>query len=291
MVFTEVASHPGDSKVTYRLRRVMADYSCAIDIEQTTDLQSAYSGIVRDHIKELFDENFNPQVFAIEEERVGYDETSKRLNASLTIVYQSESGNPIVEITQSLTYRENRTIDYTPVHGGGELDMYADPGWATVQRVWDRTVIAIGDEKPAFRIAGSPSFLVAGDFGQAVVGAPDTLNTRSSVSGSGWNVISNESKVQDFYLGDPRDEQMKLFILTETVVEQYNRQPSGYGNAGALGGGPGGAGGFGSGIGSGGRGNTNTTYYGFGLPGARSGVGVLNGRRNRNFGIPGGPGF
>lgn len=258
IAFTELFSSPGDSRAgVYRLRRVLADFSCAIDIEQTTDVKGTYDSSVKEHLKQLFQSNFDPQVFAIEDERITYDETSKRLNAAVTFLYQKDGGNPVVEVSQSLSYREARNIDYTPVHGGGELDMYADNGWATVQRVWERTVVAIGDERPAFRIAGNPNFLTAEDFSQGVAGASDVLSSSGGVNASGWNVISNESKVMDNYIGDPSETQMKLFVLTETVVEQYSKKPDV----------------------SGGRGGP-----------VSGGVGVLPGRRDPRFGIPGSPG-
>ena len=285
IAFTELFSSPGDSRAgVYRLRRVLADFSCAIDIEQTTDVKETYDSSVKEHLKQLFQSNFDPQIFAIEDERITYDETSKRLNAAVTFLYQKGGGNAMVEVSQSLTYREARNIDYTPVHGGDELDMYADNGWATIQRVWERTVVAIGNERPSFRIAGNPSFLVAGDFGQAVAGASDVLSTSSNIRSSGWNVISNESKVTDQWIGDPSDTQMKLFVLTETVVEQFSRAPSGTASGGGLGaGGTPFGGAFGGGTGAGRRGSTS--YFGFGIPGVRSGVGVLPGRRDPRFGF------
>jgi len=236
VIFTDLSQHPADSREgIHRLRRVVGSYECAIDIEQTTDLYDVFDSKVRPFILDTFRANFNPAVFCLEDRRISYDDTTKRLSASLQFLYQKDGGEAVVEISQSVAYREQRTIDYTPVHSSqSETTAYADPGWATIERVWTRTVVVLGDESPQRRISGTPRYNEAGDFD--VIGGLN-IEGRQNIVASGWNIVSNTSQVQEQWIGDPtNDEQLKLSSLTETVVERYHDQPSGSGTG--SGGGP-----------------------------------------------------
>lgn len=237
--FTLLLQHPGDGQegVT-RLRRVAASYDCAIDIDETTDVRQVYEDSVRDYIKSVFEAEYNPAVFAVEDEKVSIDETGKRLSAALVIVFQPKNRNPgekqnIVETSQSLAYRENRTIDYTPVHTGSEFAFNVDPGWATKERVWTRTVISVGNDKPRQRIGtiDKGQGTASGAFDTAIEGDDTGLDTRITpfVKQSGWNVVSNSSQVSDQWIGDSFQDgdQLKLAILTETVVERYSKGAGG----------------------------------------------------------------
>tara|TARA_R100000458_G_scaffold59708_2_gene71308 strand:+ start:2508 stop:3911 length:1404 start_codon:yes stop_codon:yes gene_type:complete len=233
VVFTDLSQHPADSREnTQRLRRVVGAYECAIDIDQTTDLQSAFTDKVKPLVLQTFKSNFNPTVFCLEDRRISYDETTKRLSASLQFLYQKDGGEAVVEISQSVAYREQRTIDYTPVHSSSnETSAYADPGWATIERVWTRTVVVLGDQTPQRRIGGKTArYNEAGDFD--AVGNIRIEGTDKIVE-SGWNIISNVSQVSDRWVGDPtNEEQIKLTSLTETVVERYNDKPQSGGSSG-----------------------------------------------------------
>ena len=230
VVFTDLSQHPADSREgIQRLRRVVGSYSCRIDIEQTTDLQGTFEDKIRPLILDTFQANFSPSVFCIEDRKVSYDETSKRISVTLQFLYQKDGGEAVVEISQSVAYREQRTIDYTPVHSSeSETTAYADPGWATIERVWTRTVVVLGDERPQRRIGGTPSYGPAGDF-DAMGGLQ--IEGRDTIVASGWNIISNTSSIQSQWIGDPTSEgQLKLTALTETVVERYHTQPTGGGS-------------------------------------------------------------
>lgn len=236
IVFSDLSQHPADSRESLqRLRRVVGSYECFIDIEQTTDLYGTFDSKVRPFILDTFQTNFSPVVFCIEDRRISYDETTKRLSASLQFLYQKDGGEAVVEISQSVAYRENRTIDYTPVHSSeSEATAYADPGWADIERVWTRTVVVLGDESPQRRIGVTPRYNEAGDF-DPIAGL--RIEGRQSIVASGWNIVSNTSSVQERWIGDPtHNSQMKLSALTETVVERWHEKPSGGG--GSTGGGP-----------------------------------------------------
>ena len=227
VVFTDLSQHPGDSaESVYRLRRVIGSYDCAIDIDQTTDLQTVFTNTVKPHVLDLFRTNFDPSVLAIEDQRVSYDESNKRLSASIQIIYQSDGGEAIVEVSQSVAFRESRTLDYTPTHEPDEFAADVDVGWATLERVWDRTAIVVGDETPKVRIAEGPKAGDAGLFDIEIGGhrGPDQGSRRPIVR-EGWNVIASTSQVTDRWVGDPGEEQIKLAVLTETVVERFNRAP------------------------------------------------------------------
>lgn len=231
VTFTDLSQHPEQSREGIQpLRRVVGSYECSLDIEQETDLQAAYEATVRPYILETFRSTFSPTVFCIEDRRITYDETTKRMSAALQFLYQKDGGEAVVSVTQSVEYIENRNIDYTHVHSGGELEAYADVGWADVFRSWTRTVVTLGDETPQRRIGVTPRYNEAGDF-DAVGGI--RIEGRSGVSLSGWNIVSNRSNVQRRWIGDPTSEQqIQLTALSETVLEKYNEFPSRSGGGG-----------------------------------------------------------
>ena len=229
ITFTDLGQYPGDSSETSaRLKRVIGSYDCAVDIEQTTDLRSVYDSKVRDHVRQLFQSNFQPQQFAVEEERVSYDETNKRISVSLQFIYQSSQSENIVEVVQSVAFREARNIDYTPTHEEDEFASEADVGFAILERVWNRTAIAIGVEAPKLRIrerarADGP----IGRFTDNISGqsGPDNENT-SAINSEGWNVIASTSQVTPQWVGAPNgQDRIRLSVLTETVVERYHSKP------------------------------------------------------------------
>lgn len=220
MIFTDLSQHPGDSRENvYRLRRVVGNYDCAIDIEQTTDLQAAFDSKVKPHLLQLFQTNFTPQVFCIEDHRISYDETTKRLSVAIQFLYQKNGGEDVVEVSQSLAYREVRTIDYTPLHEQDEHAAEADVGWAVLERVATRTVIALGEQMPVRRIGVTPEDGIAGPI--EGLEYPDD----GTVQSEGWNIVANTSQSSDQWIGDPDEEQIRLSVLSETVVERYHKAP------------------------------------------------------------------
>ena len=226
MIFTEQAQHPGDTREgIFRLRRVVGAYDCALDIDVTTNLQSTFKSKVRPHVLSLFKSNFTPSVFAVEDFRVSYDETTKRMSVSIQFLYQKAGGTDVVEVSQSVAYREQRTIDYTPTHGEEETSMYADVGWATIERIWTRTAIVLGDQLPQRRIGIAAKYGAVGDFDDM---GDLRIEGKKDVQGDGWNILSNTSQVTDQWLGDPGDgfTQIKAAVLTETVVERFHTKPT-----------------------------------------------------------------
>jgi hypothetical protein len=229
ITFTNVNQYPGDSRddVT-RLQRVIGSYDCAVDIEQTTDLQAVYRSKVKTHIRQLFQSNFQPTVFGVEEERVSYDETAKRISVSFQFIFQPSGGEALVEMSQSVAFRETRSIDYTPTHSDDELAAFADVGFGVLERIWNRTAIAIGAEAPKLRIRErARQDGPVGRFNDNIRGqqGPDNRNT-SEIEQSGWNVVASTSQVTPRIIGDPAGEQfITVTVLTETVTERYNAKP------------------------------------------------------------------
>tara|TARA_R110000782_G_scaffold253743_1_gene341935 strand:- start:18190 stop:19653 length:1464 start_codon:yes stop_codon:yes gene_type:complete len=229
ITFTDLGSYPGDStEDATRLRRVMGNYDCAVDTESTTNLQSVFASKIKNHIRALFQSNFNPSQFAVEEERISYDETSKRISVTFQFVYQTQSGERLVEIQQSMTYREARNIIYTPTHEDDEFAYEADPGFATFERVWTRTAVGIGAFAPNNRIlkkAGGSNTI--GPFSDTIGGVQGVDHRETDkVQKEGWNVISNTSQVTPRHLGSPDGAQrIEVTILNETVVERFHRKP------------------------------------------------------------------
>lgn len=229
ITFTNINQYPGDSREdTQRLQRVVGSYDCAVDIEQTTNLASVYKNKVKQHVRQLFQTNFQPAVFGVEEERVSYDETAKRISVSLQFIFQPAGGESIVEVSQSVAFRETRSIDYTPTHSDDELAAFADVGFGVLERIWNRTAIAIGAEAPKLRIRerARPDGPI-GRFNDNIRGqqGPDNRNT-SEIEQYGWNVVASTSQVTPRVLGDPNSEQfITVTVLTESVTERYNAKP------------------------------------------------------------------
>jgi len=184
----------------------------------TTDLQALFQNKIKDHILALFQTEFSPQVFAIEQHRLSYDETTKRVSVTLSFIYQKEGGEDVVEVAQSVAFREARTIDYTPIHDDNEFAAEADVGFATLERISSRTVIVLGEETPKRRLAVKPK--------EGPAGRLDTVEAGAGVSQTGWNITQNTSQVTPSYIGDPDEDQIRVTTLTETVVERYHEAPA-----------------------------------------------------------------
>jgi len=229
VTFTNVNQYPGDAteEVT-RLQRVIGNYDCAVDIDETTDLESVYRNKIKGHVRQLFQSNFQPTVFGVEEERVSYDETAKRISITLQFIFQPSGGESLVEVSQSVAFRETRSIDYTPTHSGDELAAFADVGFGVLERIWNRTAIGIGAEAPKLRIRerARPDGPI-GRLDGTILGqkGPDQRDT-TKVEQYGWNVVASTSQVTPRVLGDPAGQEfITVTVLTESVTERYNAKP------------------------------------------------------------------
>lgn len=238
LTFTQLSQHSGDSlEGIYRLRRVVGTYDCAIDIEQTTDLSAVFDTEVRPHIIALFETEFSPQVFAVEDRRVSYDETAKRMSVSITFLYQHPGGTDILEVRASRTTVENRTLDYTFMHNKNEFAAIVDTGWATKERINTRRVVVIGEESAKSRVGEKPKDGPAGDIGSSSPSPGDGGVIIGGGGGAGWNTIQSTSQVEWQWVGDPDEDQLQLSILNETVVERFNADSGGGGLSSNPGGG------------------------------------------------------
>lgn len=268
VTFSELASHPGDGGAgVFRLRRVIATYDCAVDRSRTLDVVATYRSKVLDHIRGTFIDNFSPGVFCVEDSRVSYDKTSNRISASVQYLYQDPNGGSLIEVTQSVGYRENRTLDLTPVHEQSEVSYEVDAGWTSVQRVTTRVAVALGSLAPRTVIvprasaggssaAGGASglggsafsgFLPTSGFqpeadlltsiffgltggglsGGGGSGSAGIGGVDASVKQQGWNVVAFDSSVESKWIGDPSDSQIQVTTQTEVLVETYSERPSG----------------------------------------------------------------
>lgn len=252
ITFSDAHTFPGDSDETAsRLRRVLSNYECAVDVDETTEIETVYRDKVREHIRALFVQNFDPAEFALEEERVSLDRTTNRVSASMQFIYRGNSGEDLIEIAQSVAYRETRTIQYTPTHEPDEFSYEADVGFATLERVWTRTAMALGSQPPLKRIqeranSGGGGAGAAGGGAGGAGGAgggggsigpfdaelfgeqgPDSKDT-TQVNREGWNVIASTSQAEQRFLGDPdEDNRITVTLLSETVVERWHKKPGG----------------------------------------------------------------
>lgn len=225
MTFTDLSNHPGDSAENiYRTRRVVASYDCAVDVDQYTGkLKDLVDKTIFPHLKALFDVEFQPQVFTVEDHRYAYDETSKRVSITAQFLYQTKGGGDIIEISQTMAYREQRNLDLVPIHLDDEFAAEIYPGWSILDRIATRTVVVIGNESPKRRIGVTPEAGLAGPI--KMPGKEKAAGPR--VRSSGWNIISNTSQTNEKWHGDPNLQQIKMTVLTETVVERWHKAPKG----------------------------------------------------------------
>lgn len=231
ITFSDLDQHPGDSKENIkRLRRCTGTYDCSIDIEKTTDLQNVFTQKIKPQVIRLFRDEFDPTQFGIEESRVSYDESQKRLSATFQFLYRISGGSPVVELAYTVSYHEQRTIDYTPVHNGDEFAAYVNVGFSQIERIWNRTVMVVGNETPKKRILEAPRAGDAGLFSDTIAGerGPDN-GDRRQVAADGWNIIESVSQVTPSWIGDPDNsgQQIQHMTLTESVRERYHRKPTG----------------------------------------------------------------
>lgn len=234
VLFTRLSAYHGSFPSALRhMERVICNYDCAVDIDETTDLQGTFDDTIRPHVLSLFQTNFSPTQFAVEEQRASFDETAKRLSVSMQIIYVPNGASNVVEVSQSVAYREQRHIDYTPTHDPDELSMYADTGWATVERVWTRSAVALGADTPRLRIGQWSTEGLAGHIeSMGSTRSPDESNSSNAVRREGWNIVSSTSQVTPSYIGMPDDTQILVTALTETVIERYHRNPGNGTNTG-----------------------------------------------------------
>lgn len=221
--FRNMSAYPGDAGGATRLRRVTGTFECAVDIDETTDLGTVIEDIVRPHVESEFQSEFDPQVFAVESFSGGRDRTGNRITATFEIIYQGPSDGIVVEATTALTYREQRVIDYTPTHGGGELEMFADRGWVMFQRTWRRRLVVLGNFGPRRRLTQSNGDGGLPGFSGGAAGDAPTNGTR--LNANGWNMIESVSDAEPFLIGEPGRDAIEVTRLTETVTEQFHQQP------------------------------------------------------------------
>lgn len=244
ITFTDQAQFSGDGEENIvRLRRVSGTYECAVDRAVSTDLKTVYESKIKDHIKLLFEANYTPTVYGVEDVRVGYDLTGNRINVQFTFVYQPPSASQTVQVELSVAYRETRNIDYTPVHNGQEMAAIADVGFTVMERIWNRSAIVLE------RVAQPNSRIVASSMGGSTartsmarsttmpnigsVPSPDRSTTGRWANfpdtgnfEAGWTVVSSISEIRPMYMGDPAfGVQIRATHATDTVTERYHSDP------------------------------------------------------------------
>lgn len=215
--FTDYSQHPGDSQQgAHRLRKVTATYDCAIDSTVTKDLATAYNDSVMPHLIDLFVAHFSPRVYGIDERRASFDRSGNRISVSCQFTYQKNGGTDTVEVTQSTTTRETRTIDYTPVHNGDELGAYVDPGFMVKERIYSLTSMVVGHTEPTSKLSREP-----GKTGAAAGGGAKAIST------SGWNTVQSTVQVTTQWIGDPDFGQIQVSIVSESRTDRYSDIPLG----------------------------------------------------------------
>ena len=226
-IFTDRSTYPGDSeRDATRLRRVVGSFDCALVLDEGGDLKSLFDGKVRPFIEAQFAAEFSPSVFCFEDISAAFDYTANRLATSFTFVYQGSGDSALVEVSTSVAYRETRTLDVTPVRDGGELSADVAVGYGVLERVWNRSAVAIGQDSPKRRIFGSDGGGPAGAIDDTIGGiaGPDSRDTQT-IQRTGWNVVASTSQATPKFLGESAGERIEMTLLTETVVERYTEAP------------------------------------------------------------------
>ena len=155
------------------------------------------------------------------------------------MLFQVQGGSKIVEAMLDVEYRESRHIDYTPVHGKGEFMAFADAGWATRERIWNRVVMAVGEQAPNKRVGEKASGEIVKPWTERLGddSGPDARHD-GAVKGDGWNIVSNQSRVTPMFVGDADlGEQVRYTLLHETIVERWHQKIEGGGGPITPGGG------------------------------------------------------
>lgn len=239
IVFHLQAQHPGDSQENLsRMRTVTAVYSCAIDIDRTTDLQSVYDNQVKPYMTSLFRSTFNPQVFGITGRQSTYAEVAKRLTVAVTYTFQAPGSDDIVELTASLVTSTQHSLDFTPTHNGDPFAAYVDVGWAVKLRTSQRTALVIGEDSASAGeggVVGGTIFQAHGpEIGPGIFkrkwGKPfgkggTWTGGYDPMVGGGWETISNTAKATPTWIGEPDEEQIAMLLIEEEVVQQFHSDP------------------------------------------------------------------
>jgi len=207
VIFTRISSYPGDSDPDVkRPERFVAEYSAFANSEEITG-ESALSGLYEDTIipwvKDRFESEWSPKAFAVVEHERQFNVSMNQISGRMIIVAYVE-GTDVVEATRTETYRDDRTIDYTPVWDGDELDAYADQQFLVRLREVTETKTRLGshDAEPPL--------------------------TPGNVKKSGWNVLGGVNSAQPIHIGEPPD-QVELTILMTQKVERFTKDPGGGG--------------------------------------------------------------
>ena len=236
VTFALMHSGVGDSREdVQRLQRVTCNYDAAIVGYESEDPHEIAEDVVKPHIVDLFQSEFSPSTYGLEDFRLSFSPSQNRIGVQATFVFTT-SGNNILELSWSCAYREQRNVDYTYLHDNNTLAAVANAGFDVIERVWTRTMMIEGGYAPTSRIWRNG----AGDepFNDSL---PDNAGAGEDLSGpdgrglnelqaEGWNIISNNSQVTPKYIGvTDEGEQVLVTVVQDVIVERYTEKGSGRG--------------------------------------------------------------
>jgi len=222
----------GDSRSDIqRLKRVTCNYDAAIVGYESDDPHQIAEEVIKPHIVDLFQSEFSPNTYGLEDFRLSFSPSQSRVGVQATFVYTS-NGSDILELSWSCAYREQRNIDYTYLHEDNTLAAVANAGFDIIERVWTRTMMVEGAYAPTSRIWKNGS--TAQPFNDSLpngAGQGDDLSGPDgrdmSLKTSGWNIISNNSQVTPKYIGiTDEGEQVLVTVVQDVIVERYTETAS-----------------------------------------------------------------
>lgn len=241
---------PGDSGTGIRrLEEFSIRFSCAVNVNVTTNLSALYVGTIRLYMKNLFVSQWSPRQFGIVTELVDYDPVNNRITAEMRILAAVDPSD-VIESAMTQRIVENSGMIKTGVWGEGIFSAHVDQGFGSRKRFAIRVVRILGAASPRKRVGGEEGSFWGVSFGNGAVGTdngggggggppgPQGINAGLQPSGGsglvedGWNIIDNDSATTSKTFGQPGEDQVTVTDLVEQVVEDWVVKPQGGGGGG-----------------------------------------------------------
>jgi hypothetical protein len=244
--------HPGDSGGgnVRRLTTISATFSCWLDMENSTDLESLYTTTVLPFIDQAMQDRYSPSQWARVLEQPRVIPYTNMLEVNVT--YQAAiDATDVIESTETVRIAEGTGVILTPAWTGGIFDKYVDQGHATKRRFSIQSVRVLGtlqpqgqqqDSGPGFaqfqNPGGGDAFGAFGNvpgFGQFQnPGGGNAFGAFGVIGGGGrWVLIDEESSATPKWLGLPGGDQIAVTDMVNQKVEEWvTEPPAGGGGAG-----------------------------------------------------------
>ena len=219
-----------------RLSRVTVTYDSALDATTNPDPKQIAEEVILPYMISEFQTLYSPNTFCVEQKTAAFDPAQFRLTVNVTIAFvpSGTGDDTILEAQESVQYRENRTIDYTYVHGGEELNAYAHAGFGVKERIWSRQITCVGEQSAVSRMfpndgGGQPGAAnVIGPWTSEILGEAGLDSgeyKHDTVQEEGWNTVTSTSTVIPMFMGEIDGERIIKTTLVESAVQRFTKKP------------------------------------------------------------------